>query len=267
MSRRRAAADDTLRIRDWDAAEAGLNVDDKDDHRQRDHAEREHAEIADRPCLDIGEDCADVLRQSCDDTGEDDERDAVADTVRCDLFSEPHEEHRPRRQCDGDDEDVHGVRVENRGLEADRHADRLEEREHHRQVARDLRRFLMPLRAFLRPLLERRYNDVEQLDDDGCVDVGRNAHCKDGKFAERTARKEIEEAEQRSLREELLNRRGVNARHGDVRPHAEHGKHDEREDDLLPQLGNLKDVAKGTEHLRPPLLCRLLLRFSPRHSG
>ena len=267
MPHRRTPADNALGIRDRDAAETGLNVNDEDDHRQCNHAKCKHAEVADCACLDIGEDCADVLRQSRNDTREDDERDAVADTVRCNLFPEPHEEHRPCRQCDGNDEDVHGVRVENRGLEADRHADRLEEREHHRQVARDLRRFLMPLRAFLRPLLERRYNDVEQLDDDGCVNVGRNAHCKDGKFAERTARKEIEEAEQRSLREELLNRRGVNARHGDVRSHAEHGEHDEREDDLLPQLGNLKDVAKGTEHLRPPLLCRLLLRFSPRHSG
>ena len=147
--------------------------------------------------------------------------------------------------------------------ETDRHADRLKECECNREVPRDLRRLLMPLRAFLRPLLKRRYNDVEQLDDDGGVDVGRNAHRKDGELAERTSRKEIEEAEQRALCKELLNRRRIDAGHGDMRPHAEYGEHDEGEYDLLSKFRNAKDISKGIEHLRSPRLCRLPLQFSP----
>ena len=123
----------------------------------------------------------------------------------------------------------------------------------------------MPLRTFLRPLLKCRYNDVEQLDDDGCVDVGRNAHRKDGEFTERTTREEVEQSEQGSLCKELLDRRRIDAGHRDVRPHAEHGEHDECEYNLLPQFRNPKDVSKGIEHLRSPRLCRLPLQFSLPH--
>ena len=35
------------------------------------------------------------VRELRDDAGEDDQRDAIADAARGDLFAEPHQEHRP----------------------------------------------------------------------------------------------------------------------------------------------------------------------------
>ena len=112
------------------------------------------------------------------------------------------------------DENVDGVRVEDRGLEADGHADRLKKRKRNRKIPCDLRRLFLPLCALFRPLLKGRNNDVEQLDDDGRVDVGRDAHCKDGKFTERAAGEKIQKTEQRPLCEELFNRCRIHAGHG-----------------------------------------------------
>ena len=103
----------------------------------------------------------------------------------------------------------------------------------------------MTFLALLGPLLERRNDDVEELDDDCRIDVRRNTHREDGKFTERTARKEVQQTKQVAVGEELLQRRRINPRNGDVSPHPEYGKHDQREDDLLPKFWNLKDVAKG----------------------
>ena len=73
MPARHAPADDTLCIRNRNAAEARLDVDDKNDHRKRNDGKCKYAEVADRACLHIGIDGADVLRQGRNNAGKDDE--------------------------------------------------------------------------------------------------------------------------------------------------------------------------------------------------
>jgi hypothetical protein len=206
---------------------------------------QEDREVAGRSCLDVVVDHADVLRQRRDDAGEDDQADAVPDTLCRNLLADPHEEDRSRCQRDGDDQNVHRIRIEDGLLQADGHADGLEESQRYGEVARHLGGFLMPFFAFLAPLLQRRYDDIQQLNDDGSIDVRCDAHGKDGKLAECTTR-EQDPAGRRGCRsgtapQELR----VDSRNRDVRSHAEDGKHDEREDDLLPKLRDLEDVRKG----------------------
>ena len=245
MTAIRSLTDHALGVGNRDAAEARLNVDDEDDHRQGDDAKQEHTEIADRASLHIMVDRSDVLRQGRNDAGKDDKRDTIADTLRRNLLAHPHEEYRTGRQRDRDDQDVDGVRIQDGFLQANGHADCLEEGEHDGQIARDLRRLLVPLLAFLRPLLEGRDDDIEELDDNGRIDVRRDAHREDGELTERTTGKKVQETEQIAVCEELLDRGRINSRDGDVRPHPEDGEHDQREDDLLAKFGYLKDVAKG----------------------
>ena len=191
MTAVRSLTDHALGVGDRDAAEACLNVDDEDDHRERDDAEHEHAEIADRASLYVVVDRPEVLRQGRNDAGKDDKRDTIADTLRRDLLADPHEEYRARRQRDRDDQDVDGIRIQDGCLQADGHADRLQESQHDCEIARDLRRLLVPLLAFLRPLLEGRDDDVEELDDDCRIDVRRDAHREDGELTERTTGKKV----------------------------------------------------------------------------
>ena len=68
-----------------------------------------------------------VLRKSRDDTGKDDQGDTIADTLCRDLLTDPHEEDRPRCEGDGNDEDVHRIRIEDGGLEANGHANCLQD--------------------------------------------------------------------------------------------------------------------------------------------
>ena len=229
----RLFSDDPFRVGNRDSAVALLDVDDEHDHQESDDGKDECVEIADRPRLQITVDRAEILRQCCDDTGKDDERYAVSDAVRRDLLADPHEEYRASRQGDRDDQNRDGIGIQDRLLQTDRHADSLEKGERYGQVACDLRRFLVPFLPFFGPLLQSRNDNREKLHDDRRVDVRRDAHRKDGKLAECTAGKEIQQAEQVARGKQLLNGRRIDARHRDVRTEPEHGEHDEREDDLL----------------------------------
>ena len=73
MPRPHASADNTLCIGHRNTAEARLDVDNKDDHRECNHGKGKDAEIADRARLEVGVDRADILRQRRDDTGKDDQ--------------------------------------------------------------------------------------------------------------------------------------------------------------------------------------------------
>ena len=161
MAAKGSLADHSLGVGNRDPTEAGLDMYHEHDHSDRDDAEEEHREVADGAGLYIVVDRTDILRQRGDDAGENDEGDTVAHTLRRNLLAEPHEEDRSRGERDRDDQDVHRIGIEDCLLEADGHADGLEEGEDYREVACDLGGFLMPFFAFLTPLLERRNDDIQ----------------------------------------------------------------------------------------------------------
>ena len=121
-------------------------------------------------------------RQTGDDAGEDDERDAVADAARGDLLAEPHQEDGAAGQRDdraGAEEQPgieHDVALP---FEADGDAIGLERREEHRAVAGILVDLLAALLAFLLELLEMRRDRRHQLDDDRCRDIRHDVEGED----------------------------------------------------------------------------------------
>ena len=112
-----------FRIGNRNAAEAVLNMDNEDNHRECDDAKHEHAEIADGTSLYVVINRPDVLRQSRYDTSEDDKGNTVTNTLSRNLLTKPHQEHRSGRQRDRNDQDVDRVRIEDCCFQANGHAD------------------------------------------------------------------------------------------------------------------------------------------------
>ena len=105
-------------------------------------------------------------------------------------------------------------------LERDRDAERLEEREPERRVARVLRDLAPAGFAFLLQRLERRHDHRAQLHDDRRRDVRHDAEREDREARQRAAREHVEQAEDAALlrAEQLVEHGRVDARHRDVRP-------------------------------------------------
>ena len=74
----------------------------------------------------------------------------------------------------------------------------------------------------------------------------------DGELAERAAREQVEEAERAALVSawscSCLTGREVDAGHGDVGAEAVQDDHQEGEEDLAPEVGDLEDVLQAREH-------------------
>src|SRR6266545_3497979 len=138
--------------------------------------------------------------------------------------SEPRREHEPRLR-----------------LERDRDADRLEEREAERRVARVLRDLAPARFAFLLERFERGHDDRAQLHDDRRRDVRHDAEREDRKALQRAAREHIEQAEDSALlvAEKLVEHVRVDARHRDVRPDPVHNERAQQEPQPPLQIGVL----------------------------
>ena len=116
----------------------------------------------------------------------------------------------------------------------------------------------MPFLTFLLPLLQRREDDSQELNDNGSVNIRGDTHRKDGKLAQGTAGEQVHESEEIALIKELLDYGRIYSRYGDVSPQTEYCKHNECKNDPLAELRYLVDVRKGFKHLRSPRLRRLL---------
>ena len=192
-------------------------------------------------------------RQTGDDAGEDDERDAVADAALRDLLAEPHQEQRAADQRDdrGNAEepariDDHGAGGALRAFEADGDAVGLEGGEHHRQVARVLVDLLAALLAFLFQGFELRRHRAHQLHDDRCRDVGHDVEREDRHALDGTAREHVEHAEDagRIGVERLREGRRVDAGQRDERPEAIDDERAQREIDAALQVVGFGEGAK-----------------------
>src|SRR5690606_30402977 len=129
-------------------------------------------------------------RQPSNDPGEDQHRDAVADTTLGDLLAKPHHEHRTRNKG-GDGHEVETkIAAECDALpgQTDRHADRLHDSQHQRTVTRVLTDLATTRLALFLQLLELRADSGHELHDDRCRNVRHDPQCKDTHALQRTAR-------------------------------------------------------------------------------
>ena len=137
----------------------------------------------------------------------------------------------PVGQADDDQEDVRRVEVRDdrfagfglQRVEQEHVADRLGEGEPDGQVARVLGDAGLADLAFLGELLQRGHRHLQQLQDDRGGDVGHDAQREDRDPRQAAAGEQVQKAEDVGAAELLLDvvdRREVDARHGDVRARA-----------------------------------------------
>src|SRR5207249_4964617 len=126
--------------------------------------------------LDLGYDFDNGRGQVDYNASEDQQAHSVADSALGDLLAQPHDERRAGGQADhghgGEAEPRVGDESLLRSLQGRCNAERLDQRQDHRQVARPLGNFTAPQFAFLLQFFERRYDYGQQLQNDGRSDVG-----------------------------------------------------------------------------------------------
>ena len=120
-------------------------------------------------------------------------------------------------------------------LEPDRDAVSLEDRQHHRQIARVLVEDLAPLFAFFLDRFERRNDRAQELDDDRRRDIGHDVQREHRHALNGAAREHVEHVEDALLlpKERGLERRGVDAGNRNVGSKPEDDERAQGEPDAL----------------------------------
>src|SRR4029453_924810 len=137
---------------DGDLALAALDEHNEGGHQYDQRNDEDRRQRADAAGPHEFEQSPDSSRKTRDDAGEDHNRDAVAKPTLGDLFAQPHQKHRSGHQRDHADETEHQTGIQNQALlrlQRDRDADRLEDGQAQRAVARVLRDLAAPGLAFL----------------------------------------------------------------------------------------------------------------------
>ena len=120
--------------------------------------------------------------------------------------------------------------------EQDADAVALGERERHGQHARVLVEAVAPVLALTAQLLERRDHPAHQLHDDAGVDVGVHPQADDRRGRQAASREDVQDPEQRVVREQVRQRLRVHVRDRNVRQRPEDREDPEREEELAPDV-------------------------------
>ena len=178
--------DNALRILHRNTALAALYIDDEgdDDHHQRNQQDhRRSGKRSPRIGSNFVVEINHAARQADHNTGENQQRHAVANTAFGNLLAQPHDEHAARSQSQhGHQDEAHaGINHEiTLLLQAERDTKRLDGAEDNSQVARPLGDFLAPQFAFFLQFCQRLINHGQQLQNDGGGDVGHDAQRENG---------------------------------------------------------------------------------------
>ena len=195
------------------------------------------------------------------DTGHDQQGNAVADAVFGDTLTDPHRQGAARCHRQTDD------KVPNSAIGIGTHgkdeANRLNERQNDGQVAGVLVDLLAALRAFIRQLLQCRNGNRQKLKDDAGVDVRSDTHGHDAHVLERTAGHHVHEVKDRVVLHRAGHRRDVDARNRDHAQQAVDQQHAEGVNDLLAELRNAPGILHLFQHIRSPQQFHRRPRFSP----
>ena len=200
-------------------------------------------------------------RQTGNDTGEDQHGDTVTDTTLSDLLAQPHHEHRTRHEG-GDRHEVEAEIVAERDTlprQTDRHADRLDDRQHQRTVTRVLADLTAPGLAFLLQLLQRRTDSGHELHDDRCRNVRHDPQRKDAHPLQCAAGEHVEQAKDGPfvLTEQLGQPVGVDPRHRDVRANTIDDDRHQQKTQTCPELGQPTITQRGESTLLSHLFLEL----------
>src|SRR6266511_746678 len=250
------------------AALPRLDEDDSDDHRDADADDREELELA-----ALGVDRRALGGKARHHGREDQDRHAVADAPLRDELGQPHQQGGARGPGQHDERGTGRVEAgdEVAALEAgepeqpaaalmqgEHEAGRLHEREPDGEVAGPLRDLLLADLPFVLPFLELRDHDPEQLHDDRSRDVRHDPEEEDRDVRNRAPGEQVEEPDDPralGLLLEVLDRVEVDERDREVGADPVDPDDDQREEDLVAQVGHPEHVPQAGEHggARPPL--------------
>ena len=266
------ASDNALCVLYGNAALCFVHEDDEADHddEHQEHTER-YPEVLGRFHLDEGDQGAHIGGEACEDTGEQDHGDAVADALVADLVTHPDNEGSTCCEaCDDDDggepalgtgrvlDSVHGVA--HGQVVSDGH----EDRQSQRHACADLVDLLASLLAFLLQPFKRREGIGEKLDDDGCVDIRGDGQGKYRSLRESTAGQDIQVLQEvtacRVFSDPLIDGRQIQKRNRDSRSDAENQNNEKRVQELLPEIRDAPGRFQCLKH------CQITSAFPPAFS-
>ena len=204
------------------------------------------------------------FRVSGNDTGKDDQRDSITNTMLCDLFSQPHNNHGTGDQGNHSREMEEKTCIGNHTGKVGKpkgDGDGVESRQSDCPVTSDLIELLLTVGSLFTQLLKVRNDTSQKLNNDGRRDIGHDTQGKDGSALKIATHKEIQQAINGSLSTLRASKEGFEC--GSV--HAGHRhettktvKHQEqcREENLLFQVRNPEHVSNGLKQTRLPPPCR-----------
>ena len=200
-------------------------------------------------------------RHLSDDTGHDQQTDAVADSVFIDLLPQPHEEHTAAGHDQDGGQSPHERQIPAGifklfgdhiltalviGHNEPEITRTLNQTKYHRQITRVLRDFLSTCLPLFFQFLQRWINCAQQLQNNRCRNIGHNAEAEDGGAGQRTG------AEDRYLGQEVGNRRIhvfrersdlclIDDRQRDLPTNAVDRQQEDRKKDLPAEFGDCED--------------------------
>ena len=226
-----------------------------DDRDQCDHDDDEEHDAEGRSCITAANafrDLSQATRQPNDDTCEDEQRDAVADTAFGDLFTEPHHEDRAGRKRDDDHRRRNPAVCDDLvPREPCRNKESLNGTKANGRIARPLIQLLSADLAFFLDLLYRRREHRHQLHNDRRSDIRRNAKSKDRDRAEVSAREKVQYPEQRAcnIGPNCFETNFIDSGCCNVSTKAIDRQKSERKEDPLPQLGDPEHILDRVKKL------------------
>ena len=193
------------------------------------------------------------------DRGENQQRHAVADAALGDELTHPHQQGGAGGEGEDHDEDGPGVELRQEvdradqatAVEQERKRGRLHHGDRDRQVAGPLGDLALTDRSLLLPLLDLGNHHAKDLHDDRCRDVRHDAEREHRELGERTAREELNEAQDAALVglvAKQLDRFDIDPRGRDERAKSIDRNDHQREQDLAAQIGDPEHVQNSLQH-------------------
>ena len=242
-------ADLTPSVVHRDAPLAAFDEDHEGRHENHDRDHEDRRQGRDGARAHKLEESARSVREPGHDAGEDDDRNAVAETAFRDLLTEPHQEHRAGHETHGAREAEHQAGHQNETsltFQSHCNADRLEEPQKQRAVARVLSDLATAGLAFLTQRLKTRQHIRQHLHDDRCRDVGHDAESEHREARQRATGEHVEQPENAALLliEELTQHVGIDTGNRHMRADAVHNQSQKQEDQATLEVAVLREPCR-----------------------
>ncbi len=223
-----------------------------------------HRDIGPKLLARVGEPGYDARKQQ--------DRNTIADALLVDLLAQPHHQGSACRKCkdNNDCSEYLAEALVKQGnvvvTQVEIIGGTLDQAQNHRDITGDGADLFPAFLPFASQALQRRDCHCQKLHDNGGVDVGGNAHSKQGSLCKGATGHHVGIAQSTAcaihIIHQLLQSVYVQERHGNNRAEPEHDNDKQGKEDLLPKIRDFPSVPNSIEQLRSPPLFRLQLRFS-----